>query len=87
MDEGWARPLVERIDLRDELRHGVNVAISDARRVNPFGGSMLVLADSQRVRTGVVEEGARMQVPSTSSRLMSNFCFPPGPGGACGFGR
>jgi hypothetical protein len=82
MDEGWARPLVERIDLRDELRHGVNVAISDARRVNPFGGSMLVLADSQRVRIHLEEcADCREQVAQLErlKRLTGELVFPDPP--------
>ncbi|MCX8003909.1 MAG: caspase family protein [Burkholderiaceae bacterium] len=143
--------VAEFIDRLSGLKHGVNVAILDACRVNPFGGGVLQLADGRRVRfrgstpaglapvtappgtliaystspggvaldgadgrhslyakhllahlgtpglpleemfkrvrIGVVEETARMQVPWESSSLVSNVCLQPGPGGACGYGK
>ncbi|HXF44911.1 MAG TPA: caspase family protein [Burkholderiaceae bacterium] len=148
---GKSADVAEFIDRLSALKHGVNVAILDACRVNPFGGGVLVMADGRRVRfrgtapaglapldappgtliaystapggvaldgadgrhslyakhllahlgtpgipieemfkrvrIAVVEETGRMQVPWESSSLMSNFCFQPGPGGACGYGR
>lgn len=138
----------EFVDRLSAIRHGTNIVVLDACRVNPFAGGVIVGPDGRRlkfrgatptglapleapvgtlvafstapngvaldgageahsvyakhflanlvvpglpieqlfkrVRIGVAEDTARVQVPWESSSLTAEFCFRPGAQGRCG---